>query len=107
MSTSESRKVIYKRARATTALSKRDWSKIFSLGVEKGIAEVDKKEKYTEQSGSRGVNMPEALSSGLIEFLHKEGYDLSRIEFDDLGNLLTIPKLEPDIISTMSDGEGS
>lgn len=92
MSSIESRKEIYKRARDTTGMNKRQWGKLFSLGEVKGATEVDKKEKNVGQAGGRGVNMPEALAAGLIEFLYNEGYDIENMDFNEDGEITNIPK---------------
>lgn len=91
MSSDESRKAIYKRSRATTGINKRQWARLFSLGQEKGATEVDKKEKAIGEANSRGVNMPEALASGLLEYFYRQGYDVEKMEFDGDGNIVNIP----------------
>lgn len=93
MSSKESRKRLYKQSRAATGMNKASWANLFSLGAGKGAAEVDKKEKNDDQPGSRGVNMPEALASGYIEYFFSQGYDMENTSFDENGKVLFVPNL--------------
>lgn len=93
MSTEETRKEIYKRARATCDINKRQWARVMSLGNLDGnmMASVGKKEKAIGEPHSRGVTMSEALAAGLLAYLYEQGKDIEGIEFDDEGNINNIP----------------
>lgn len=93
MSTEESRKDIYKRARKSCSINKNQWGRVMSLGVLEGnmMSSVGKKEKAPGEPHSRGVPMSEALAAGLLEYLYKQGKNIEGIEFDEEGNILNIP----------------
>ena len=85
MPTKERNKRLYSRARISTGCSQDDWGRLFNLGTKKGQDVVSKKE-----NGAKGVNLPEALSSELLRFLHEQGYDVKNIEFNELGEIKNI-----------------
>lgn len=91
MSTEDSRKAIYKKARAATGINKRQWARLFHLGEFKGAAEVDKKEREPGAMNSRGVSHSDALAAGLLRYLHQEGRDVANIEFDEDGMVKLVP----------------
>ena len=94
LSQDKARKALYKSAREEMGINKRQWARLFNLGELKGAADVQKKELPTDQPLSRGVNKPEALASALLLFLHKKGYDVESITFDEKGYLANVPRLK-------------
>lgn len=96
MSTPEKRKQIYKDCRANVGLNKRQWGRIFALGLLKNTDQVvSHKENPASprtNSTSKGVNKAEALAAQLLQFFNEQGYDLKAIEFDDEGRIINFPK---------------
>jgi hypothetical protein len=82
------KKKMYADARIVTGCNQKDWARLFNLGGSKGQPHVSNKE-----SGARGVNMPEALSSELLAFLFKQGFDVKNTHFDVDGLIIEIPRI--------------
>ena len=95
MSSGDIKKTIYRDCRTHTGLNKRQWGRLFALGNRKNTDQVVSHKENTEQPGkgttSKGVNMPEALASQLLSFIHDQGFDIANIEFDDKGKIKNIP----------------
>ena len=89
MSAKVRNKRLYTQARLSTGCSQDDWGRLFNLGIKKGQDIVSKKE-----NDAKGVNLPEALSSELLRFLHDQGYDVKNIEFNEQGEITNIKKFK-------------
>lgn len=91
MSSDEFRRELFIECRVATNSTQKDWAQLFNLGKkDAGQSNVSAKE-----TGTRGVNLPEALGSQLLNFLHQEGYDIHNAVFDKHGRLITIPRSQP------------
>lgn len=95
MQNTDTKKAIYRDSRAHTGLNKRQWGRLFALGNLKNTDQVVSHKENLEQPGknttSKGVNMPEALASQLLVFLHDQGFDIEKIQFDKNGRVTEIP----------------
>jgi len=87
MASAEIKQHMYKDARKKAKCDQAQWARIFNLGAQKGQHHVSFKE-----SGSRGVNMPEALASQLLSFIAEQGFDVKNIKFDADGFITEVPK---------------
>lgn len=85
MITNDVKKEMYINGRAGSGLNQPQWERLFNLGG-KGKSHVSEKE-----SGTRGVNKPEALASQLLLFIAKQGFDINGIEFDENGYIVGVP----------------
>lgn len=94
----DTKKAIYRESRAHTGLNKRQWGRLFALGREKNSDQVvGHKENPTPpgpNTTSKGVNLAEALASQLLVFLYNEGYDISKIQFDETGRIVDVPLMD-------------
>lgn len=81
---------MYTQSRIKTGCDQSEWARLFNLGSNKGQSHVSDKE-----TGSRGVNMPEALASQLLALLDSQGFDVKNIQFDDNGYITHMPKAKP------------
>lgn len=95
MSARDVKKTIYRDCRAHTGLNKRQWGRLFALGNLKNTDQVVGHKENPEPPGkgttSKGVNMSEALAAQLLVFLHKQGFDVGNIVFDNDGHIMHIP----------------
>lgn len=92
MSNKDSQKQIYRDCRQKTGLTPMQWGYLFTLGGTGGQKEVNKKELNSSEVNSRGVNMPEALSAQLLVKLDKEGFDITKVVFDETGLIKRFPR---------------
>lgn len=96
MSGVDIKKAIYRECRAHTGLNKRQWGRLFALGSLKNTDQVVSHKENPAKPGpgttSKGVNMPEALASQLLAFLHDQGFDIEKIVFDENGKIVAISK---------------
>lgn len=107
MSNDDTRKAIYREARAHTGLNKRQWGRLFALGRTHNTHQVVGHKENPAKPGpgttSKGVNMAEALASQLLVLLHDQGVDIEGLRFDEKGRLTSIPFKEP---SSLPDSPG-
>ena len=90
------KKDIYRSGRESLGLNKRQFGRLLALGVDKNTDQVvGHKENPMEPAKgntSKGVNKAEALAVQLLVLLHKEGYLLKEMTFDEQGRILSAPK---------------
>lgn len=92
------RKRVYRERRNETGLNRPQWGRLFQLGDSKNASQlVYRKECEASEGKSHPlkVNKAEALAAELLTLLHRKGFDLNSIEFDDEGTITGIAKLRP------------
>ncbi|MCU7556100.1 hypothetical protein OCL06_16025 [Alteromonas sp. ASW11-19] len=78
---------LYCQARKKAGATQTQWATLFSLGGRPVQQAVSDKERQI-----KGVNNAEALACSLLNHLIDQGFDVSRIEFDAAGNVVSLPK---------------
>ena len=94
MSDKDRNRQIYMDARQRTACSQNDWARLFTMTPlggpkhrQRGQSNVGLKE-----IGKKGVTLSEGLASSLLLHLDKIGYDVTRMDFDEDGYIVSLPK---------------
>jgi aspartokinase len=94
-STNGARKKHYKERRLETGLSRPEWGRLYLLGKTTHASQLVYKKETSEQESARsatGVSKGESLAAELLAILHKQGFDLKSIVFDDAGKITSIKK---------------
>lgn len=90
-------KKLYMEARQITGASQNDWARLFNLTPLTGVKHGQKGQPIVaaKESGAKGVNLAEGLASELLRFLDEQGYDVLKTQFNEDGQITSIPKKQP------------